>query len=253
MRVFAISDPHLSLATPDKSMAVFGEEWADHPDRMAERWRRRVDVDDLVIVAGDVSWAMRLDAAMPDLEFLAGLPGRKVLVRGNHDYWWSSIAKVRAALPAGMYAIQNDAVEIDGVALAGTRLWDDPELDLGSMPMRDPQQGLVELFVPETTEKTEKVFVRELGRLRLALGRLPEAALLKIAVVHYPPVGGSLAPTRAAEIIEAAAVRHCVFGHLHGLAPRASSPLFGERNGVEYWLTSCDYLDFEPVEIARVG
>jgi predicted phosphohydrolase len=252
MRVFAVSDPHLSLATPGKSMAVFGPEWQDHPDRLADRWRERVSEEDLVIVAGDVSWAMRLEDALPDLRFLAGLPGRVVMVRGNHDYWWGSLTRLRAALPEGMYAIQNDVVVVDGVAVGGTRLWDDPEVRLPGLRPRDPQQEWDEPPPVETPERSEKILARELGRLRLSLDCLPADADLRIAAVHYPPTGTDLAPTHATEIIEAAGVRHCVFGHLHGLEPAATNPLFGEREGVCYWLTSCDYLDFAPIEIAEL-
>jgi predicted phosphohydrolase len=242
----------LSLATPDKSMELFGPAWADHPERMQLRWRERVTDQDLVLVPGDISWAMRLEQALPDLELLADLPGRKVLVRGNHDYWWGSVSKVRHALPAGMYAVHNDALSIDGVTVAGTRLWDDLEIRFGSLELREPKGSTATVYQPEDSERTERIFQRELGRLRLALERLDPGARLRIAVVHYPPLGPQLEPTRASEILEAAAVDHCVFGHLHGLAPMASKPLYGERNGIRYWLTSCDYLDFEPVQIAEL-
>ena len=95
-------------------MDVFGSGWEGHPEAFFEGWRRVVGPDDLVIVAGDISWAMRLDEALPDLQAIAELPGRKVLIRGNHDYWWPSISRLRAALPEGMYAIQNDSVVIEG-------------------------------------------------------------------------------------------------------------------------------------------
>lgn len=253
MRVLALSDPHLSQGTPGKSMAIFGPPWEDHPRTMVERWRGTVAPDDVVIVAGDVSWARTLDQARPDLELLASLPGRKVLVRGNHDYWWQSPAKVRAALPPGLYALVNDALLLDGVAFAGTRLWDNPEVRLDDLSLRPGVQPWVEPEPePADAERSEKVLARELGRLETALSRLDPSARLRIAVVHYPPVGTDLTPTRATALLEAARVDHCVFGHLHALLPRTEAPLFGARNGVTYHLTSCDYLDMEPIEIARV-
>jgi len=269
MRVFAISDPHLSLGRPDKSMTVFGEVWANHPWPMAERWREVVAPEDIVVVPGDISWAMKLDGALPDLELLAGLPGRKVLVRGNHDYWWQSIGRVRAALADGMYAIQNDAVLVDGVAVAGCRLWDNPEVGLEGLAWREGYWATLErsggsLMVaragvshlearePEPPERTEQILTRELERLRASLSKLPGDARLRVAAVHYPPVGPSLKPTRASELLEAARVDHCVFGHLHGVDPARQKPLLGERNGVRYWICSCDMLDFRPIEIARV-
>ncbi len=251
MKVFAISDPHLSLATPGKKMDVFGPEWAGHPHVMAERWRGLVHEDDIVLVAGDISWAMRLDGALPDLEFLASLPGRKVLIRGNHDYWWASRSKVRAALPDGMYAVQNDAVLIDGVAVAGARLWDDPEIEYGELRLRRPGfESGIETAPPKPHKENEKIFLRELNRLELSLGALASDAGLKIVMVHYPPLGPDLGSSRAARIIEAAGVSHCVFGHLHALLPAEENPLFGFQNGVAYRLTSCDYVDFTPVEIS---
>lgn len=252
MKIFAIADPHLSQATPGKAMDVFGEEWRDHPQRIEERWRARVAPDDLVLVAGDISWAMRLEQARPDLELLAALPGRKVLVRGNHDYWWSSATKVRRALPAGMLAVHDDAILVDGVAVAGARLWDDLEIRYGQLRLRRPRGALASNFQLMDVDSAEQIFQRELGRLQRALGRLDPAATLRVALVHFPPLAPDLAPSRASALLEAARVDHCVFGHLHGLDPVRVNPLYGERSGVRYWLTACDYLDFDPVEIAEL-
>jgi uncharacterized protein len=125
VKVFAIADIHLSKAFP-KPMTVFGDNWEGHPEAVFERWRETVGVDDLVIVAGDISWAMRLPDALQDLADVAALPGTKVLLRGNHDYWWPSISRLRQALPEGMYALQHDSLVVGGVAIAGTRGWDAP-------------------------------------------------------------------------------------------------------------------------------
>jgi len=254
MRIFAISDPHLSCATPGKSMDVFGDEWAGHPEVMAERWRAQVGAEDIVLVAGDISWAMRHEGARPDLELIASLPGRKVLIRGNHDYWWSSPSKLRALLPEGVSIVHHDAVTIEGVSIAGTRLWDDAELRFGRVPLRPRTcKSTITMAAPKPPEENEKILRRELGRLERSLATLDPAASIKIAMVHYPPVGYDLGDSRAAAIIEQSEVSHCVFGHLHGLIPRKDNPLFGRRGGVEYVLTSCDYLEFTPLEIARVG
>src|SRR5690554_4132578 len=143
MRLFAIADPHLSRARP-KPMDVFGGNWEGHPNAFFDGWRETVEEGDLVLVPGDVSWAMRLEEALPEL------PGRKVLLRGNHDYWWPSISKLRRALPEGMYAIQNDALALDGVVVSGTRGWVCP----GSRVF---------------TEEDERVYLREVERLSLSL------------------------------------------------------------------------------------
>jgi len=253
VKVFAISDPHLSSGTPGKSMDVFGPEWAGHPGVMAERWRAAVSEGDIVLVAGDISWAMRLDAALPDLEFLAALPGRKILIRGNHDYWWSSASKVRAVLPEGMFIIQNDAVNLDGISVAGSRLWDDPLIRCGELAVREPGKTAgIEMAPLKPPAENEKIFVRELGRLGMSLAALDRSARLRIVMVHFPPLSPTLEESRASVLIEQSGASFCVFGHLHALIPAHENPLYGTRNGVTYSLTSCDYIDFSPVELAEV-
>ncbi len=125
MKVFAIGDLHLSGAV-DKPMDVFGVAWDKHFLRIQTYWRERVATEDVVLIPGDISWAMHLDEAKPDLEFIANLPGEKILVRGNHDYWWNSLSKVRAALPPTIRALQNDSIRFDGVSIAGSRGWSCP-------------------------------------------------------------------------------------------------------------------------------
>ncbi len=253
MKIFAISDPHLSCGTERKSMDVFGPEWVGHPGPMAEKWRDLVSGGDLVLLAGDISWGMRLDSARPDLDFLASLPGRKVIIRGNHDYWWASRSKVRAVLPDGIFIVQNDAIFLGGVAVGGSRLWDDPEIELGSMAQRPSERSCdVATATPRPSEENEKIFMRELNRLRLSLSVLDRTADLKVAMVHYPPTSPALEDRRATAVIEEFGVDHCVFGHLHQLLPRSENPLFGRRNTTTYALTSCDYLEFAPLLIAEV-
>jgi len=253
MKIFAISDPHLSFGTEDKSMDVFGPEWSGHPGPMAEKWRDLVSADDLVLLAGDISWAKRVENALPDLDFIASLPGRKVMIRGNHDYWWASRSKVRALLPEGLFIVQNDALLLDGVALGGSRLWDDPEIDLGPIAQRPSERACdVATAVPRPPAESEKIFSRELNRLRLSLSELDRAADLKVAMVHYPPTSPALEDRRATAVIEESGVDHCVFGHLHQILPRSQNPLFGRRNTTTYSLTSCDYLEFAPLLIAEV-
>src|SRR5262249_47822628 len=113
MAVFAISDLHLGFAV-DKPMDRFGPQWAGHPEKIERAWRERVAEGDTVLVCGDTSWALKLDDAAPDLAFVGRLPGRKLLIRGNHDYWWGSLAKVRRSLPPGVDLLQNDARQIEG-------------------------------------------------------------------------------------------------------------------------------------------
>jgi predicted phosphohydrolase len=259
MRIFALSDPHLSIATPGKTMAVFGEHWENHGSSIAAAWKERIEAKDIVLIAGDISWAMKLEGAVADLQFLAGLPGRKILIKGNHDYWWTSASRVRSVLPDGMYIIQNDSLRLDDVAFAGSRLWVDHSMGPFNLPQRSQDRGgMAELPVAaaqagrerkEIEDEDEKIFTRELNRLEMSLDRMDRSAGLRIAMVHYPPVSTDFEQTRASRLLEAHGVRHCVFGHLHNIVPSPGRAHVGAMNGVDYHLTSCDYLDFLPARI----
>ena len=237
MKVFALSDLHLASATPRKEMAVFGDHWLNHARKIACAWEKRVGENDLVIVAGDISWAMKLEDALPDIEFIAGLPGRKILLRGNHDYWWRSLSRIRACLPERVFVIQNDALILDGVALGGSRLWIDHELSPFTLPSRERAEGMQTGMTAAGLDRRagddeaaraqdEKLFQRELGRLELSVSQMEEGADLKIAVVHFPPLSTDLKDSRASRILEAAGVDHCVFGHLHNLVPSPGRGFF---------------------------
>ncbi len=253
MRIFAISDLHLSLAPPHKEMEVFGEEWRDHSRIIADNWRERIGDNDIVLIPGDISWAMHLENALPDLQYVASLPGRKVIVRGNHDFWWTSISRVRSCLHGSILAIQNDSVLIDGVAIGGARLWDIPRLNFSSLSRRRPSSPKVEeMEARRTAEDNERILTRELSRLETSLRTFPAEATVKIAMVHFPPLGPDLSETAATRIIKAYGVTHCVFGHLHQIVPDQNHDLFGIHNGITYSLVSCDYLDFAPRLIIEV-
>ncbi len=131
MAVWALADLHLSHGVEGKEMDRFGTQWRRHHDTIERFWKEAVAADDLVLVAGDVSWAMRLEDAIPDLDWLGVLPGVKVLVRGNHDYWWASARKVRLVLPPSVHIISNDVFVYGDVAVAGARLWDSDEYSFG--------------------------------------------------------------------------------------------------------------------------
>ena len=205
-------------------MTIFGPNWEGHPDSFFDGWRHVVGEGDLVLVPGDLSWAMTLEEAKPDLESIAALPGKKVILRGNHDYWWPSISKLRSVLPDGMWAVQNDAVLVDGVVVAGTRGWTCP----GS-------HG----FGPED----EKIYLRELHRLDLSL---KAAARLSgdrfIVMLHYPPTNSRLEPSGFTERLIEASPDAVVFGHLHGEEP-AQVPDLG-ASAVHF--VAADALGFAP-------
>ena len=148
MAIFAISDLHLPGGDV-KPMDVFGDHWAGHFEKISADWREKVGPDDVVLLPGDLSWAMGLKEAQADLDAIGALPGKKVILRGNHDYWWSAIGRVRDALPEGMYAVQNDCVELCGRVICGTRGWNLPG--------------------EQSTADDIKVYKRELLRLEMTL------------------------------------------------------------------------------------
>lgn len=217
-------------------MDIFGDRWKHHPQRIAAAWRERVAEGDTVLIAGDISWALKLPEALPDLAWIAELPGRKVISRGNHDYWWESTGRVRRQLPPSLAAVQGDALDLGAAVVCGTRGWVTPETP-GFKPAED-----------------EVVFKRELIRLDLALQaahKLAAGGKPIIVMIHYPPFLDRK-PTEFAHRISAAGAAACVYGHLHrphdwGMATQ------GLVDGVYYQLTSCDYLGFGPVAVRGLG
>lgn len=249
MRIFTIADLHLSFGIPGKSMAIFGDAWKDHPKLLAEKWDSLITPDDLVLIPGDISWAMKTEQAAPDLAWVDARPGKKILIRGNHDYWWDSISKVRKTLPQSVTAIQNDSITIGEIVIAGARLWDTPEYSFSSIIDFKENSASNKNKDLSSPEEDEQLFMRELQRLEMSLKSMPKEAKLKIAMTHYPPIGLDLAPSRASKLLEEFGISICVFGHLHGI--REGTPqLFGEARGIRYVLASCDWLRSTPALIA---
>ena len=183
MRVFALSDPHLSFGTPDKLMERLGPQWVEHPRKMAAAWDERVSGDDLVLVPGDISWARNLEQAAPDLAWLAARPGTKLLLEGNHDYWWASAAKVRAALPEGFVAVSGDALRVGDVAVGGTRLWDTPSISYHDLIQWQGEPISPELN-PEQEAATPQLYRPPVARLERAPSALARTAPLRVARPH---------------------------------------------------------------------
>jgi predicted phosphohydrolase len=230
MVIWTISDLHLSSAQP-KPMDIFGPHWREHPQRIAAAWRARVAADDAVLVAGDISWAMKLADALPDLRWIDALPGRKVLIKGNHDYWWDRAGPLRPLLPPSIAVVEADALDLGPAVVCGTRGWITPE-------------------TPGFNEAEDvKVYNRELLRLDRALAAAQKLADGRpiIAMIHYPPFV-SRQPTEFARRLAAAGVRACIYGHLHRANDWAGA-VQGRVDGVYYQLTACDYLGFGPVAV----
>jgi predicted phosphohydrolase len=225
MKVFAIADLHL-LSSGEKPMDVFGPEWQDHPRTIARNWRQSVEAQDVVLLCGDLSWAMTLDEARPDLAFIDSLPGRKYFIRGNHDYWFSGPGKVAAAVGPTMHVIRFGAAAADGVGVCGVRGW------------RWPGQPD---FDPATDERHWR---RALIRLDLSLKALARLEWdVAVAMLHYPPLSASAASEICDRLAEAG-VRHCVYGHVHGEDARQAFE--GIRDGVHYRCVSADHVGFAP-------
>ena len=223
MKVFAISDLHLSINN-SKPMDIFGPVWEGYLDKVVADWKEKVKDDDIVLLAGDHSWAMKLDDAKSDLAFLSTLPGKKILIRGNHDYWWSTISKVRKVLFKDMFAIQNDSLKIGSYIFCGTRGWSFDD---------------------------EKLINRELIRLEMSLkdakSKMKEGDTI-ICMLHFPPFDKNGKETGFNKLIEDYGVKFVVYGHLH-LPSSRNAKLKIIRNGVTYFLTSCDMVKNSLVEI----
>lgn len=248
--VWAIADLHLSFGTPNKEMDVFGPRWANHAQRVKEHWTQLVRPEDLVLIAGDISWGMTPEQALPDLEWIHNLPGTKVMIKGNHDYWWSSLNKVEKILPPSIHLIQNNSFVWNGIGIAGTRLWDTPDISYDGFIEMTENPRAKQLTEVSLNDETVKVFTRELGRLENSLKSIPKSCEKKLVMTHYPPVGPHLEPSAACAVLEKYHVDMCVFGHIHNFVHNV--PVFGELNGVKYVFTACDYLNCTPVELCKV-
>lgn len=247
MSIFAIADLHLAFSIPDKSMEFFGESWHRYAERTEEAWRASIKADDLVLIPGDISWAKDAIQAQQDLAWIDSLPGTKLLLRGNHDYWWGSLSQVKKILPPSMHAIHNTVFNWKDISIGGSRLWDTDEYTFDAYINYVANPRIKKLQEPENPEEEEKIFVRELARLEMSLKELNQKAGYKIAMTHYPPISATLQPSRASLLLEKYNVQTCVFGHLHSV--KRELPMFGEANGIHYHLVAADYLQFKPLQI----
>ena len=230
MKIFAISDLHLSINNP-KPMNIFGEVWEGYEEKIFADWKSKVSDEDIVLLAGDFSWAMRLEDTKKDFELIKNLPGKKIIIRGNHDYWWKSISSVRNFLPENIYAIQNDALKFGNYIICGTRGWSVPEENA------------------EQNEDDKKIFNREVIRLELTLQtatKMKEKGDKIICMIHYPPCNFFKKDSAFTNLLEKYEVDAVVYGHLHGYKKVS---LHFVKNGIPYYLTSCDMVDNKLIEI----
>lgn len=218
-----------------KAMDVFGPDWENHFEKIRDDWLSKVADNDIVLLPGDLSWSQDISGAAADLASLGNLPGVKVMIRGNHDFWWSSIAKVRACLPRNMYALQNDSVLLGDVLICGSRGWVLPE------------EG------SPTYDEDVKIHKRELIRLRMSLesgirlGNNARAFSRLIVMTHYPPLYRYRMDTEYTALFNEFGASDVVYGHLHGEG--FTSGFNGVHMGIRYHLASCDALGFRLAEI----
>lgn len=228
MALFAIGDTHLSFAV-NKPMDKFGYIWENHHEKLKENWLKKITEQDTILIVGDISWAMNLEEAKPDLDWMSSLPGRKILIRGNHDYWWTSVGKLNQ-LYQNMYFLQNSFYVYQNYAVCGARGW--------LCPNR-----------VKFDEHDRKIYEREAHRLQLSLDAAVKAGHDQmIVILHYPPTNDEFAPSLFTELFERYPVKHVIYGHLHG-QDDFKMGLQGEQNGVDYHLVSCDYMNFSPKRI----
>ena len=234
MKIYAISDLHMCL-NGSKPMDVFGTKWHNYLEKIFADWEKKVTDDDVVLIGGDISWAMDLDEAIKDIRTLVPLKGKKVFVRGNHDYWWKSISRVREALPENFYALQNDSLKFGKYIVCGSRAW----CVEGS---------------PDFREADRKIYRREAERLRLALysaEKQREEGDEIFCLIHYPPFNVRRENSLFTDLFEEKGVSKVIYGHLHGTESRTDLKIV--KNGIEYFLTSCDRADNKLTLIADDG
>ena len=229
MSVFVIADLHLSLGT-DKPMDIF-RGWDGYEKRLEENWRKLITDNDTVVIPGDISWAMKLSDTFEDFRFINGLPGKKLFLKGNHDYWWDTRRKMEMYLKENGFdtieIVFNSAYAAEGYAICGTRGW----------------------FYDAETDSDKKVLSREVGRLRTSLNEALKTGLEPVVFLHYPPVFGNQRCDDILNVLKEYEIKKCYYGHLHGINA-ARKAVTGDFEGIKFRLISSDYLKFMP-ELVR--
>lgn len=225
MSLFAIADLHLSLGT-DKPMDIFSG-WNDYVTRLESNWRKLITDNDTVVIGGDISWAMKLEETYEDFKFINELPGKKIFVKGNHDYWWQTKKKIEDYLKSKNFStisiLFNNAYELDDYAVCGTRGW----------------------FYDAGDDADKKVINREAGRLRASIEAALKTGKEPVVFLHYPPVFQERECQEIMSVLLEYEIGKCYYGHLHGNGAFRYA-VTGDYKGVEMHLISCDYLGFMP-------
>ena len=226
MSLFAIADLHLSIGE-DKPMDIFAG-WNDYVSRLKDNWLKIVDKDDTVVISGDISWAMRLEETYEDFKFIDNLPGKKIFLKGNHDYWWGTKSKIEKFLADNnlktISILFNNSFVCDDYAICGTRGW----------------------FLENTGEKDIKILNREVGRLTASIERAIKSGKEPIVFLHYPPFFNNYECTEIIDVLLKYNIKKCFYGHIHG-RKNIKNAFEGNYKGIEMKLISCDRLSFIPL------
>ena len=229
MSLFALGDPHLSFST-NKPMDIF-KGWDDYVSRIEKNWNSIVTENDTVVVPGDISWAMGLENAFKDFAFLNGLNGNKIILKGNHDYWWNTMSKMNSFLKENEFEtikiLHNNAYKVGNYAVCGTRGW----------------------FYDDTCEADKKVLLREAGRLKASIAEAKKLGGEVIAFLHYPPISSTQTCDEILDVLVENEIERCYFGHLHGFVAPENANL--EYKGIKFSLVSADKLNFCPKIIEK--
>ncbi len=227
MALFALGDLHLSFGTK-KPMDIF-EGWENHTERIKKSWCETVSERDTVVIPGDVSWAMNFDEAKPDFAFIHALPGKKIISKGNHDYWWTTAAKMNAFFTENGFTdisiLHNNSYPYEAYGICGTRGW-----------------------INDNSEPADaKVLAREAGRLEASISDAERRGLEPLVFLHYPPIYGTEYNYDILEVMYRHGIKRCYYGHVHGRAHKYA--VNGERDGILFTLVSGDYRQFVPFKI----
>ena len=231
MALYAFADTHLSLSA-DKPMDIFGSRWKGHTEKIRGLWNNMISPEDTVVIAGDISWGLTLNDASQDLRFLASLPGKKILLKGNHDFWWTSLKKnedfFRAEGIDSISLIQNNSINAGDFTVCGTRGW-----------YNDPQSN------PHDNCDNKKIIAREVLRLRMSLEHAVKNGDGRqiVLFMHFPPVFGTFVCRELVDMLHEFGITRCYFGHIHG---SYRIPPVNVFEGIEFHIISADYLDFRP-------
>lgn len=230
MKIFAIADLHLSFdGSVEKPMDIYGGQWINHTEKLKENWEETITKNDTVLIPGDISWALKREEAIADLEWIHNLPGQKVMIKGNHDLWWTGVGRLNK-LYDDMFFLQNDFFAAGDMAICGSRGWVCPGSD-------------------EFSQHDNKIYEREILRLDFSLSAAKAAGFEKIlGMLHYPPTNDKMQNSGFTDLFCKYGVKKVVYGHLHG-KDGFKNGLKSILNGVEYKLVSVDYLECKPLEI----